>query len=156
MGDMIIRERDELIGSKIGAGEKMFAQGPCKLVRAYCAQAVVLNTPYYEYFGAYGRTATTKPAAATHKRILVADEAKATGEVAWFAIEGVHDVVIADSAKGTAGDEVAISTAGNSYSTDAAFGATSIIGFGTLLEAKATGTSKTCLCYLNGAAVTWA
>jgi hypothetical protein len=153
--DLMRREHPDLIGTVIGGKTVTDAYG-CKKIYAYAKQAVVLNTAYCLAYGAYGPEAESIGGAGLHKRIVVADKALATGAYGWFTIEGPHDLLIAASAKGTAGDMVLVHTDGVVTCTDAAHAMDDDDEFAVLLEAKATGTSKTVLCYLTGEQIVWA
>ena len=152
--DLVTMEHPDLVGTEIGGVRKTDAYGT-EFVKAYAVQACVVNTPYALGIGAYGFQAVTPAAAGTDNQIVIADEAIATGAYGWLATRGVHELLVAGDAKGTAGDAIKVHTDGTVVSTDAAKSVTGIDEFAVLLEAHATGTSVTSLVYLSDEVVTW-
>ena len=152
--DLITREHADLVGTEIGGKRQTDAYGT-ELVYAYANGALVANTPYILDYGAYGVQATAPAAAATDVNICVADKAVASGSYGWVAVRGIHELLVAGDAKGTAADAIKVHTDGTIVSTDAAKSQTGVDEFAVFLEAHATGTSVTSLVFLTGEIVTW-
>jgi hypothetical protein len=152
--NLIRREDPDSIGTPVYGQERTDAYG-CKYVYAKAKQACVLNTPYMLMHDENGVEAVTVAAAGTDMKIIVADKAAATGAGVWCAVRGPHDILCPASAAITAGHALIIHTDGTVAGNSAEQTATGVDEFASLIEAKATGTSKTVKCFLFDKVITW-
>jgi len=154
--NLINREDPDHIGTKLGGQLRTDAFGTTYIL-CYAAAAALINTPYALIHGAYGATVNGIASSAVDAKVVVAHAAVATGSYGWFAMRGLHDVVITTSATATDGDAIKIHTLGVPISD-----ATPNIAdfepdtWAVALEAKGAGTAVTIKCFIMDREIVYA